>query len=186
MVSRGIPQKGWHELIVAFKRIHRIHKDAVLLLVGDSPYLRRLLSETTSRDDAIIHVGFSGDVHSWISFFDVCCLPSYYIGESCPIVLIEYLLMGKPVITTDINGISRMIVSDDKKYAGQVAEINSSGKCDVDSLCNAMSLYLTNREILKEHANNAVKMANRYRIDTVAVKYHDVFKNIIAKMHGGG
>ena len=179
MVSRGIPEKGWHELIVAYKRVKETYKNIVLLLVGDSPYLRNLLSENATNDDAIIHVGFSSDVYAWISIFDVCVLPSYYNSESCPIALIEYIMMGKPVITSNINGISKMIISDGNKYAGQVIELNKNGKCDIDSLCNAMSLYLANKEILNKHADNAIEISKKYMIENVAAKYLDVFKKVV-------
>lgn len=43
----------------------------------------------------------------WVKVFDVAILPSYFISESLPNSIIEYLAYDKPVISTNIGEIQR-------------------------------------------------------------------------------
>jgi glycosyltransferase involved in cell wall biosynthesis len=54
----------------------------------------------------------------YIALADICLLPSTFIGESMPLVLIEYLAQSKVVITTDVGSIPRMLEIDASSSAG--------------------------------------------------------------------
>jgi glycosyltransferase involved in cell wall biosynthesis len=122
MVSRGIREKGWDVLIRAFLELDLPR--SWLVLVGNGPYLEKLRAEV--RDERIVFVGNVDDPLSYIARFDICCLPTFYQGESLPTVIIEYLLLGKPVIATNIGEISSMLQTGTNHSAGMLIELNTA------------------------------------------------------------
>jgi len=57
----------------------------------------------------IIELGFRNDTNMLMSIIDIFCLPSY--REGMPRTIIEAMMMGKPVVATNIRG-SREEVED--------------------------------------------------------------------------
>lgn len=85
--------------------------DYYLVIVGDGPQFKKLNKKV--QDDGIRDVIFTGsrnDVENIIPSCDVLVLPSF--SESFGLVLIEALACGKPVIGSDVGGITEIINDD--------------------------------------------------------------------------
>lgn len=85
--------------------------DYYLVVVGDGPLFKKLKKKV--EDENIRDVIFTGsrrDVENIIPSCDVLVLPSY--SESFGLVLIEALACGKPVIGSDVGGITEIITDD--------------------------------------------------------------------------
>lgn len=139
-IGRIVADKGIHELIDAFIRVHKQHPDTRLLLVGGlEPELDPLRPETIATiDDCpdIISIGRVGDVRPYLAAADCLVFPSY--REGFPNVVLEAGAMGLPAIVTDING-SREIIED--AFNGCVISPH-----DTDALAEAMSAFAENPE----------------------------------------
>ena len=85
--------------------------DYYLVVVGDGPLFKKLKKKVD--DDNIRDVIFTGardDVENIIPSCDLLVLPSF--SESFGLVLIEALACGKPVIGSDVGGITEIITDD--------------------------------------------------------------------------
>ena len=114
-VGRLSPEKGQTGLLRAFARLRARHPDAVLRLVGDGSdrdALERLASEL-GIDDAVTFAGRLPEQETLdeIARADMLVLPSFM--EGLPIVLMEAMALGVPVISSRVAGIPEL-VSDGK------------------------------------------------------------------------
>ena len=123
------------------------HSDYYLGVVGDGPEFKKLKKKV--EDENIRDVIFTGsrtDVENIIPSCDLLVLPSF--SESFGLVLIEALACGKPVIGSDVGGISEIINKDvgllvDPKNPSSIAKA-------IDTLVNDENL----RYVLSLNARN--------------------------------
>ena len=108
LVSRAIPGKGWQLAIEAVEDARvATGRDIHLALIGRGPVYDDIRS--TSAPGWLHLLGVQGDIRSWISIADVGLLPSTFSGESYPLVLIDFLTMGVPVIASAAGEIPEMM-----------------------------------------------------------------------------
>jgi len=108
LVARAIPEKGWEEGInaVAWARQNST-RPIHLLLVGNGPELDRLQRGVNL--DFVHFLGFRANVKDYFAACDIGFLPSRFLGESAPFVLIECLQAGRPMLASNIGEIGRML-----------------------------------------------------------------------------
>lgn len=85
-------------------------------------------------DDVIEQVGFTDDVPSQLARMDALVLPSLY-GEGLPMVVLESMAAGVPVIATNVEGTPEVITDG---VEGLLAEPNNA-----DSLADAICALVT-------------------------------------------
>ncbi|MCW5699150.1 MAG: glycosyltransferase [Rhodospirillales bacterium] len=107
------PRKGLENLLRALAMLVAEGYDISLLAVGpfESPdYEReiRALSETLGLGNRIQWTGFTSDVDSEFARMDIFVLPSLF-GEGNPMVIIEAMANGVPVIATRLGGIPDVV-----------------------------------------------------------------------------
>jgi glycosyltransferase involved in cell wall biosynthesis len=180
MVARGIPEKGWSEAIQAFTLACNLtEKELHLILVGDSEHLSTLRQSLDAKLNSKIHfVGYSSEPNYWIDSFDIGLLPTYFLGESLPMSIIEYLSLGKPVIATNVGGISEMIAYQ-KQQAGAIVDLTPEGKANVNSMVQAMLRYVNNPELLKQHSSLAKQAFEKFKIEQCLENYESLFKKVL-------
>ena len=110
-VGRLSPEKGQAGLLEAFARVASDHPDVQLTLVGDGPELD-LLKRHAEALSVTAQVTFAGrlgekDALDQIAHSDVLVLPSFM--EGLPIVLMEAMAIGTPVIATRVAGIPELV-----------------------------------------------------------------------------
>lgn len=110
-VGTLIPRKGQPVLLEAFAGVLADGHDAQLVLVGDGPERPALerLAERLGIADQVRFAGGLGhdDVRRAFAEADVFCLPSF--AEGVPVVLMEAMASGLPVVTTRIAGVSELV-----------------------------------------------------------------------------
>ena len=107
-VGNLIKRKNVDSLLEA-KKI--ANSDYYLVVVGDGPLFKKLkkkVEDENIRD--VIFTGSRDDVENIIPSCDLLVLPSF--SESFGLVLIEALACGKPVIGSDVGGITEIITDD--------------------------------------------------------------------------
>lgn len=146
-VGNLIKRKNAESLLEA-KKVSE--SDYYLVIVGDGPLFKRLNKKVQEENiPDVIFTGSRDDIENIIPSCDVLILPSF--SESFGLVLIEALACGKPVIGSDVGGISE-IINDDVGLLVNPNKISSIAKAidtiiDDDELRLDLSLNARNRAI---------------------------------------
>lgn len=131
-VGRLCPQKAQTLLAEAAARLRDSHPDLRLLLIGDGdtrPEIEAIIAREGLEDRVILHGWASGaEVRAAVAASRALILPSF--AEGLPMVIMEALALGRPVISTRIAGIPELL--DDS--CGWVVEAG-----DLDGLSGAIA-----------------------------------------------
>ena len=136
--------------------------DYYLVVVGDGPLFKKLkkkVNEENIRD--VIFTGSRDDVENIIPSCDVLILPSY--SESFGLVLIEALACGKPVIGSDVGGITEIIT----KHVGLLVNPNK-----ISSIAMAIDKVIGDDDFRYMLSLNARDRAMDF--STVTIPYDEV------------
>lgn len=122
-VGRLMPQKGHQYLISALQRLADEGYPLLLLLVGEGPLEESLKkqAEALGVGKLVRFTGFRTDVHDILSIADIFVLPS--LNEGFPLILLEAMAAGKPIVATRVTGCTEAIVHRD---TGLLCEPESS------------------------------------------------------------
>lgn len=139
--------KDYPTLLHAFSSLRQT-KDARLLILGEGPLRSELeaLCGTLGLGDSVLMPGFVADPYPYLAEADLLVLSSAWEGLGN--VIIEALVCGTPVVSTDCPSGPREIL-DDGRY-GRLVPVG-----DVDALAKAMANALAathDREALKRRA----------------------------------
>jgi glycosyltransferase involved in cell wall biosynthesis len=165
-VARLAEQKGQLLLLQAAGRLRQEGADFELVLVGDGP-MRAQVEELIDRLDLKKHVRITGwmsnaEVRREIMAARALVLPSF--AEGLPVVIMEALAMGRPVISTYVAGIPELLLDN---VCGWLVPAGS-----IDELTEAM------REALKAEPTHleamgragAKRVSERHNVRTEAGK----------------
>lgn len=127
LVSRALPEKGWHEAVEAVTLANISSKRPIhLLLIGTGEMEQNL----RHLNNPCIHLlGFKHNVYDYFAMADIGFLPSRYAGESMPLAVIECLLAGRPVLASNVGEIHfllQSIVPPDYTAVEHSVELKSS------------------------------------------------------------
>ncbi len=117
-VGRPGVRKGLSFLLEAVARLRAERPDVRLTVVGDGP--ERAEAEATAQaagiGDRVQFTGYqsSAQVAEWLSRADVFVLPS--LAEGVPIVLMEAMAAGVPVVATNVGGTSELVVDGENGF----------------------------------------------------------------------
>lgn len=102
--ARLTKQKGLTYLLQAMVAVIAAHPQANLVIAGDGPCREDLQRETEGLGigQRVRFVGPRTDMPELIQLFDVYALPSLW--EGLPIVLLEAMAAGCPIVATDVGG----------------------------------------------------------------------------------
>ena len=110
-VSRMDPKKDLVTMLRAFRQILKSEPRTYLLIVGGgfADYERQLRTEAKQLGiaDSLQFLGFRDDVSDLLALCDVSLLSS--VTEGLPNAVLESMLFGKPVVATDVGGVSELI-----------------------------------------------------------------------------
>jgi len=115
MVARLSPEKGHRVLLDAVTRLRKKHGDFRMVLVGDGelrPEIERQVA-SSGLGDRIELVGWQdrAGVQDILAASRALVLASF--GEGLPVVIMEAMAMGRPVVSTDVGGVSELVVDGD-------------------------------------------------------------------------
>lgn len=105
-------QKGITYLLKAMPTIIKKYPDITLLIAGDGPLRCDLQNEADSlgliSKNHVKFIGARTDMHEIYNILDLYILPSLW--EGLPMVLLEALAVGCPVIASDVGGVKDAII----------------------------------------------------------------------------
>ena len=175
-VGRVVQDKGINELLHAFDRLTKDHKNCYLIIVGPEEVEQNPISEESRQimkdNTQVFAVGRQGDVRPFLAAADGFVLPSY--REGFGMVLIEAGAMGVPSITTNIIGCNEVIHDS---MNGDIVESK-----DEEALYKQMKQWITHPEMVRQYSLNARKMVeNRYEQQTVWQAYREFYRQVAKK-----
>lgn len=161
MVARFFKQKNQETAIQAFQYLPQNYK---LIFVGDGPSLGRCISITKDLglESRITFLGKRDDVPSLIDCCDIGLLSSHF--EGLPISLLEFMNKAKPVIGTNIDGISDLIKNPDFLF-----EDNNPKQ-----LSECVLKMIHNYDLMKT-GNYNKRIASEFDINKTASQYRKVY-----------
>jgi glycosyltransferase involved in cell wall biosynthesis len=111
-VTRLHESKGNAYLIDAAADVIRQRPAVRFFLVGEGPLLPDLQAQAArlGLGDRFVFAGFRRDVAATLSAFDLSVFPSLW--EGTPITAFEALAMGKPIVSTDADGLLDILTPD--------------------------------------------------------------------------
>jgi glycosyltransferase involved in cell wall biosynthesis len=142
-VARLHPQKNLTAMLEAVNGIDEI----VLGIVGEGPLeaeLRRL-AESIGIASRVVFVGFVDNAADYIAAADVFCLSSAW--EAIALAAQEAVMLGVPVVTTDVGGMSELITD---RESGRLVPAG-----DVGALRDALDELISDPELGRKYAHRA-------------------------------
>ena len=111
-VGRLFVAKGFADLVEAHQQLISEGYKIKTLLIGDGIQRKELenLVEKYNLNDSFFLRGFSDNPVKYMQNARYFVLPSY--SESYPMVIGEALILNKPVLTTDVGGVSEMVENE--------------------------------------------------------------------------
>jgi glycosyltransferase involved in cell wall biosynthesis len=127
-VTRLMPSKGNEYLVEATRRVIDTLPSARVYIVGEGE-LQADLEAHAARfqlGDRLVFSGFRRDVSQVLSALDLVVFPSLW--EGTPLTVLEALAMGKPIVSTDADGLQDVLTNGQdammvpRRDAGALAE----------------------------------------------------------------
>lgn len=168
VAGRLVPIKDHITLFDAIKRI----PDAHLVVLGDGEY-RAALEETVDTMNLTTRVHFTGwwkDMAGAFADVDIVALTS--INEGTPVALIEALAAGRPVVATDVGGVSEVVLHGTN---GLLAPVGDSSE-----IARAIDSILSNPELGTSMARNGRTMVTaRFDLGEVCRMTSDLYATLV-------
>lgn len=171
-VGRMTAVKRVPDVLEAFRLLRARGVDAALCLVGDGPD-REEIEEHASRLGVIRHtlfVGYQDQVGSWYDAFDVLVLPS--ANEGTPVVAIEALAAGCPVVATRVGGVPDVV---EDGVTGYLVEPR-----DTQALADRLEQLARDPELrsrLGEGGHESVR--TRYAVERLVADTDELYRSLL-------
>ena len=178
LASRGLPEKGWKEAIDATILANKTSSRKIhLVILGDGD-IRKDLEATAP--DYIHFMGTVSNVRDFYKMGDAGLLPSRFKGESYPLVIIECLMTGKPVIATAIAEVPNQIVDEAGNKAGILIPLEN-WKYSVEQLAQRMLTLANDTDLYQRLQQNTSPVSKKFSISKIAKNYVALYQEAVQK-----
>lgn len=181
MIARIAPQKDFETLIEAMSKVVATNPDVRLLLIGDNQndadsraYYEKLVQEISALGitDNVIWGGFREDTADLLSAMDVVLLCTH--SEGLPLIILEAMSLGRPVVATDAGGVSELIQN------GETGLLHKHQ--DADHLAMQIQVLLNSPELAKKIGNKAQKVVQaRFTRESAVNSIRDLYFQLAKK-----
>ncbi len=162
-------QKGFHHLLNALEIVNRT-KTVRLIVIGGGEKKELLnLSEKLSLNDKIDFIGAVSNPFPYISKADIFVCSSLYEGLSN--VILEALVLGKPIISTDHKHGANEIIENQKN--GILVPVE-----DPENMAKGILEILNDDELRKRLTEEAIRRSETFSRDKMILAYEELFKRI--------
>lgn len=153
-IARLSPEKDHKKLIRAFSKVTKKDKHSKLIIIGDGPLkndLEQLVKELSLKKRVLL-LGQKFNPMPYLKASDCFVLSSNYEGQG--LVLLEAMVLGKDVISTDISG-PRSVLKDG---LGLLVENSEDGLAQGMLECLVENNKTSQKFNYKEYNQEAIKM----------------------------
>jgi len=171
-VGRLMPVKGQEHFLACAHRLLRTRDDLRFIIVGDGPlfgYLKQL-AMTLKIDKHIAFLGHREDVDDLLRAMDLFVLPSLH--EGIPIVLLEAMALGKPIIASRVGGIPEVVQEGVNGLLVSPAA--------PDELATVCIKLLTDRDLAKQYGEAAQRRVDReFSAKSMAAHTYNLYRELL-------
>lgn len=177
-VLRVTPIKDVMTLIRSFKIVKETYDKAQLVIVGprdeDQSYYEQCLGlvNLLNLEEDITFTG-RADVLSYYREMDVLVLTS--ISEGQPLVILEAMAVGLPVVSTDVGGCRELLIPDQpSKASGIITKL-----VNPTETANGIIKIISNEKLAKKMAKNGRRRVETfYRQDILVDGYRQLYNQL--------
>lgn len=171
-VGRLIELKGHKYLIEAFSKVIKEIKNSKLFIIGDGPLRNELMvlikKKTLEKD--IILLGLKKNIFKYLAKSDIFVLSSKY--EGLPMVLLEALACGLPIISTNCNTGPKEIL-ENGKYGFLVNVMDS------EDLAEKMIFLAKNNDYKKKFSKLSLIRSEFFALEKFTNEWINIIEKII-------
>lgn len=164
-VGRLTRQKGYDILLRALVKVNANPWRLFLIGQGEEEHSLRALAAKLEIEDKVEFLGWQANPYAWMARSDVFVLSSRW--EALPLVLLEALALGLPVIATDAPGASSSVL-EGGRY-GRLVSANS-----VDALAAALNEVLSDEHLRHELSGRASERAAVFSVSAMIAGYEQL------------
>jgi glycosyltransferase involved in cell wall biosynthesis len=160
-------------LLQAAGRLVRDGEDLRVVIAGEGNERRGLerLTAELGLDGRVRFTGFRGDLPAVMSAYDIFALPSK--GEGIPIAILEAMALGKPVVATDVGGVSACVEH------GRTGLLVPSG--DVDGFTEALRVLMKDGEQARRFgAAGRLRVEREFARPIMVGRTLNLYRNVLA------
>jgi len=177
VVSRAIPEKGWEEAIRCVDAARRLSgRDIQLLIIGDGAERERLQPQA---GQYVHFLGFKSNIRDYFAISDMGLLPSRFRGESFPLVIIDCLFAGKPVLASDIGEVRYMMTTQNNKMAGVLFNLNN-WSIPEEELTQLIIKCATDKEFYEEMLSEVEIASRKFDMENIVLEYSSVYEKLLS------
>jgi glycosyltransferase involved in cell wall biosynthesis len=167
-IGRLSPEKGIDHLILAVKHVVDKFPDCITLIVGDGKLRGDLQNQANHLgvSKSVFFLGEQTAIAEIISMLDVLVMPS--VHEGLPLVALESMAMGKPVVGYNVGGISDIVTH---RGNGLLAE-----KRDPLLLAHQIGILLSDKSLrLRLGESGRQRVTSDFSVADIAKRYRDIY-----------
>ncbi|MEM4576457.1 MAG: glycosyltransferase family 4 protein [Candidatus Nezhaarchaeales archaeon] len=173
-VGRMTYEKGPHVLVEAALRLLSKRQDLKVIVVGEGPMRKELMDKVdrTGFRHKFYFTGFVEDLELMRLYriSDVAVFPSLY--EPFGIVALEAMSAGKPVIVSDVGGLSEIVVNG---FNGLKVPAG-----DALALSSAIEYLIDNQDVARRMGENGARSTQEaYSWDAIGEKTLKVYQQVL-------
>lgn len=170
-----IPEKGHDLLIDAATLVQKKNSNVFIVIVGQGiPKAVRSLTEKIKSQgitDRVYYLGYRTDLPRILNSSDMLVLPSH--TEAFPLVVLEAMEAGKPVIATNCGGLSEMVRDGE---TGFIVPVN-----DPQSLCDRILILSSDAEMRHRMGEKAQEKFNlHFRAEIFTSNFENLYRELSA------
>ena len=175
-VGRLSEQKSPVDFVRFAETVHRSRPDAHFVWVGDGPLEEEVRTLSTSLClDSVIHwLGHRNDVPQLLQIFDCFVLPSRW--EGFPLVILEAMASGVPVIATNIPGTSEAIQHEVNGLLAPVGDYQTMARFVLDLLADSVKSDLFS-------AASYARIETEFTRDRMLSMIRDLYLEVTSRRH---
>jgi len=161
-------QKGYDVLVDALARV----PEAEAIIVGEGPQRENIerCARDAGVDGRLTLIGWSDDARSYLRGLDAFVLPSRF--EGFPLVILEAMLAGVPVIATDVGSVSESVTDGD---TGILVAPENPG-----ALADAIRRVLADPELARKIGERGRQVAQqRFTSRQMAESFERVYERLV-------
>ncbi|MBI5050079.1 MAG: glycosyltransferase [Nitrospirae bacterium] len=147
-----MPNLFRHLSFETLKQVQGLNSNKIkCIIVGEGPERESLQKEINRNklNDRVLLAGFKSDAISYINAMDIFVLPSE--REGFPRVILEAMLMGKPVIAANIAGPSELVIDNKTGFLFNAGDVKGLSAC-ISELLLSQSLRIAMGEAGRKRA----------------------------------
>ena len=184
-IARVVPIKGIHELLSAVSTlVSGGHEDVVVDILGPTDHLPEYYEKCLDyvRELGIgDYVNFEGtvNVRERLHTYDGLVLASFNEGQ--PIVVLESMACGLPIVGTDVGGMDELVClplpGPDGEVVGPCGVLVSPG--DTAALARGIASVVESGELYKTwHLNALARLRGTFLMPTVMARYNAIYRRL--------